>query len=435
MKLRRIITILALSLFTLNFTFSEGSQESAGSSSTKITVITHRTDLVDNLFQEYIIEFNKKYPEIEVNFEPITDYEGEIKIRMNTTQYGDVLMIPKMDSKKELPDFFEPLGTVAEMSAKYEFTADQEYDGYIYGISTVGNAQGIIYNTEVFKAAGITKTPSTPKEFLAALTSIKAKTDAIPYYTNYAAGWPLGGQWGAMAPCVAGNPKWKNFTLPHNDSPWAKGTPYYVISKLLWDMVEMELIEDDPTTTDWEACKGMLAKGKIGAMVLGSWSIIQMQNAAKDLGISPDVIGYMPFPFTNKDGNMYSSVGSDYHMAINVHSKNKDAARKWVDWFSSESGFSTHESGIPPLKAAPYPPTLIAFQNLGVKFFQDEPSPTDEIGLVQEIDSESEIGIENEQYRMRIVEAAIGNRNETFEDIMTMLNAKWEKARDALNVK
>ena len=30
------------------------------------------------------------------------------------------------------------------------------------------------------------------------------------------------------------------------------------------------LIEDDYTTTDWEGCKGMLNRGEIGCMVLGS---------------------------------------------------------------------------------------------------------------------------------------------------------------------
>ncbi len=431
---RKVLALITLITLALTFSFSAGNNEAAGDSK-EITVITHRTDLVDNLFQEYVMEFNKIYPDITVSFESITDYEGEIKIRMNTTQYGDVLMIPKENFPvSEYPDFFESLGATTEMEAKYEFTADTEYNGQVYGISTVGNAQGMLYNKEVFKAAGISKIPTSPEEFINSLSQIKAKTDSIPYYTNYSAGWPLGGQWEAEAPNVAGDPKWNNYVLPHTDEPWTEGRPYFVMAKLLWDMVEMQLIEDDPTTTDWEACKGMIAKGEIATMLLGSWSIIQMQQAAVSLGIDPDVIGYMPFPYTNVDGNMYSTVGSDYHMGINIHSEAKESAKTWIDWFTNESGFAQHESGIPAIKGAQYPPALVAFQELGVKFFQNTPSPAHEIGLLDQIDSESEIGRWSESYRMRIVEAAIGNRDETFEDIMTILNGKWKKARATLGV-
>jgi len=421
--------------FTANGLFANSKAE-AKSGKSEITVITHRTDLVDNLFQEYVAEFNKKYPDITVKFESMTDYEGEIRIRMNTTQYGDVLMIPKNNFPvSDYPQFFEPLGTVAEMNAKYEFSTDTEYDGKVYGISTVGNAQGMLYNKEVFKAAGITKTPSTPDEFIAALVAIKDKTDAIPYYTNYAAGWPLGGQWEAEAPNVAGDPKWNNYVLPHDNTPWSQGKPYYVMAKLLWDMVSMGLIEDDPTTTDWEGCKGMIARGEIATMLLGSWSIIQMQQAAELQGIDPGVIGYMPFPYTNANGNVYSVVGSDYQMGININSKQKEAARAWIDWFANESGFAQNQSGIPAPKGASYPAALIAFEQLGVKFIQNTPSPADEVGLLDEIDAQSGIGRWAEGYRMRIVEAAIGNRNESFEDIMTDLNTKWTDARKSLGLK
>lgn len=429
----KALAVLALSLFAITLSFGEGNKETTGPQ--EITVITHRTDLVDNLFKDYVEQFNKIHPDIIVNYESITDYEGEIKIRMNTDQYGDLLMIPKSNFPvSEYPDFFEPLGTVSDMSSKYEFTTDTAFEGNVYGISSVGNAQGIIYNKEVFKAAGINKIPATPEDFLAALNLIKANTDSIPYYTNYAAGWPMGGQWEAQAPNISGDPKWYSHSLPHMDSPWTPGEPYYVMSKLLWDMVEMELIENDPTTTDWEACKGMLAKGEIATMVLGSWSIIQMQQTAESLGIDPGVIGYMPFPYT-VNGNVYTSVGSDFQFGINVNSKNKEAARIYLDWFTKDSGFVAHESGIPVIKGAAFPEALAAFDELGVKFIQNTPAPAGEEALLDSIDAEAEIGRWSEAYRMRILEAAIGNRDESFEDIISDLNAKWNKARKTLGVK
>ncbi|CAM5502749.1 sugar ABC transporter substrate-binding protein [Streptomyces badius] len=42
----------------------------------------------------YTSEFNKVYPKVKVKFEGLTDYEGEVKIRMKTGELRDVLMIP-----------------------------------------------------------------------------------------------------------------------------------------------------------------------------------------------------------------------------------------------------------------------------------------------------------------------------------------------------
>ena len=60
----------------------------------EITVITHRTDLIDTKFADYKAAFEAKYPGTTVNFESITDYETDMGIRMQTTEYGDVLSLP-----------------------------------------------------------------------------------------------------------------------------------------------------------------------------------------------------------------------------------------------------------------------------------------------------------------------------------------------------
>lgn len=71
----------------------------------EITVITQRTDIVDTVFQDYAKEFNKLYPNVKVNFQALADYEGQIKIRMGTRDYGDVLLIPSSIPVEELPIF------------------------------------------------------------------------------------------------------------------------------------------------------------------------------------------------------------------------------------------------------------------------------------------------------------------------------------------
>ena len=158
-----------------------------------ITVLTNRTDLVDSKFADYAKTFQDKYPGTEVKFEAITDYEGDVAIRLQTEEYGDVLSIPNSIGNVDFPNFFEPLGTVDELKDKYkeQFLYAKYYDGQVYGLASTINAQGIVYNKRIWAEAGIEKLPVTPEEFLDDLALIKENTDAIPYYTNAAAGWPL----------------------------------------------------------------------------------------------------------------------------------------------------------------------------------------------------------------------------------------------------
>lgn len=397
------------------------SSGAAAEPSGDITVLTNRTDIVDTVFQDYKKKFEAKYPKVHVKFEAITDYEGEVRIRMNTEKYGDVLLIPNSVSADQLPTFFEPLGTVDDMKKTYRFVNEQAYQGKVYGIAITGNAQGFVYNKKVWAAAGVTQDPTTPDEFLADLKAIKDKTKAIPLYTNYKDGWPLT-QWESFRGIPSADPDAVN-KLATDPAPWAQGKDHYVIDSLLFDAVHQGLTEPDPTTTNWEASKKMLGTGKIATMALGSWAIVQMQQAAD----SADDIGYMPFPM-QVNGKFHTVIGGDYKNAINIHSDHKAAARAWVDWFANESHYATDQGGISPVISDAAPKTLADFEKLGVEYIELNPAPAGKEALVNNIDKASEIGLFDPKYRQEIVDAARGAKKETKEQIFDNLNSKWSKA-------
>ncbi|WP_062213744.1 ABC transporter substrate-binding protein [Demequina oxidasica] len=389
----------------------------------EITVLTNRTDLVDTVFADYKSTFEAKYPDVEVKFEAITDYEGEVATRMSTDDYGDVLLIPNSVNASDYPDFFEPLGSVDELSQTYRFIGSEaNFDGQSYGIAITGNANGLVYNKKVWADAGVTADPTTPEEFQKDLQMISDNTDATPLYTNYADGWPLT-QWESDRGGVTANANAVN-ELADTDAPWSEGMDHYIIDSLIFDAAAAGNIEEDPTTTNWEQSKTDLGTGKIGAMALGSWAIVQMQEAADDAAD----IGYMPFP-NQVDGTFHSVISGDYKNGINVHSENKAAARAWIDWFADESGYATDQGGISPRLDGPTPDTLKDFDAAGVEYIELTPPPAGQESLVSDIDNAAEIGLWSPDYRQRIVDAARGARDETKQDIFDDLNSKWAEAR------
>jgi ABC-type glycerol-3-phosphate transport system substrate-binding protein len=214
------------------------------------------------------------------------------------------------------------------------------------------------------------------------------------------------------------------------DNPWAPDEEYGIIDSILYDAVADGLTEDDPTTTNWENSKTLIGSGKVATMVLGSWAIVQMQQAAEAAGGSADDIGYYPFPY-QVDGKFHSTVGGDYKNAINVHSQHKAAARAWIDWFANESGYAAHEGGVSPVVGGDLPATLADFGPLGVEFVQLDPAPAGKEALEAAIYNGAEIDIWGNLYRQKLVDIARGAASGDKASYFADLNAKWAAARKA----
>jgi len=398
----------------------------AGKPKGEITVLTQRTDLVsDGTFKKYAAEFNKTYPDVTVKFEGVNDYENAIKTRLNGTKYGDVLAIPAAVKPSQLGQFFEPLGKTADYGGKYRYTAQASYNGTQFGIVSGGNANGVVYNKKVWEKAGITALPKSESEWLADLKLIKEKTDAIPLYTNYKDGWPLSQGMGSLG-AITNDPD-AAIHMAENPKPWTEGTDIYAIDSLLFDSVNQKLTEPDPLSTDWEGSKTQLASGKISAMVLGSWSISQMQAAAVKAGTSADDIGYMAFPATVK-GVQYATNAGDYAYGISKHSKAKAAAMAWITWFTEKSDYTKTQGMVSTLKDSPLPANLKGLSDAGVKLIEPAAAPKGKESLLSDIANQSQIDLYGQVYRQKLVDIARGAADGTKDSYFSELNAKWGAA-------
>lgn len=398
-----------------------------------IKFLHHKTDRQeDGTMDSMIAAFNEKFPNITVTTEAVTDYAEDALLRLSTGDWGDVMFIPAVD-KTDLSTYFMPLDTLDNLSKELNFVDAWEFGGNCYGIPYMANAQGVLYNKSVFEAAGISDLPTTPDELIADLQLIKDNTDAIPLYTNYAAGWTMGA-WDAYVGIVSnGDNTYMNQKLVHTAEPFTNpgdGTGAYSVYKILYDAVEQGLIEDDYTTTDWEGCKGMLNRGEIGVMVLGSWAYAQMQEA----GDKPEDVGYMPFPIT-VNGTQYVSAGGDYNYGINVNSsdENKLASLVFVKWMVEESNWCYNEGGYTVVKGGENPEMYAAFD--GCEVLSDQPALSGEETFLNDMNAESELSINaggNDKVQ-RIVEAA-ATGSESFDDIMADWNQKWQDAQEELEI-
>ena len=143
-------------------------------------------------------------------------------------------------------------------------------------------------------------------------------------------------------------------------------------------------------------------------------------------------IGYMPFPIS-VDGQQYAAAGPDYCFGINVNASEdeKNAALVFVKWMTEMSGFSYNEDGLPIVAGSDE--TKLDFAN--VTFVQDEPAVAGEEDLLNELNTESELNINNggNTKIQEIIEHA-ANGDKEFDDIMAEWNAAWSDAQESCGV-
>ena len=373
------------------------------------------------VMRTYIEGFEQKYPDIKINYTSYSEYDDEIKKRIADNDYGDVLFVPGYMDSQDASMCFEPLGKLEDLSLKYNFLHNSyKVDGTVYSLPSSAFAIGIIYNKAVFDQAGVTEIPKTAEDFLDDLEMVKERTDAIPFYTCHEWDWTII-NW-ADFPFIemSGNADYRGLEFVYEKDPFLEGSNYYNAYKLLYDIVDQGLCEEQFDSISWVDVYNKLNSGDIGSVVLGSWALCQIKEA----GENGDSIAFMPFPH-EINGKQYVSIGLDYGYCINKNSDKKDAARKFIDYMLDESGYAIDRDRISIVKTDPCPSVYGEMENIvmlsGSSF--NEETYDYYIRLVNGIDPTSASAIRD------IMDVAAGIKEGDYDQLMQDWNDCWEAAR------
>lgn len=379
------------------------------------------SNISEDIMKQYLDDFKNKYPKLEVKYRYYSNYENEVKNCLLNDDYGDVLFIPSFVNSSSYSTYFMPLGSMDELQKKYNYMeSSKNTNNVVYGIPSSAYITGILYNKDVFYQAGITQNPKTTEEFLQAMINIKERTDAIPFYTNCAAFWtlPLWEQFPYIEMTGSANYQYNIFVDELN--PFLEGSTHYTVYKLLYDMVSQGLCEDTPSASNWDKSKTMLNAGEIGCIAIGSWAVSQF----KDAGPNADAIAFMPFP-NEINGRQYMTISTDYCYAINKDSENKEAARAYIDFMLDESGYALDHETLSMVKTDPYPDSYGNMEN--IILLSTTPATADTYKKWKKLTSG--VSLEDGSGAKRVIEAASGVTDESFDDIVQDWNKQWEAKR------
>lgn len=384
-----------------------------------LTVVTDRTD-AEALYSKMEADFIALHPEVtDIIWESSSDYDNYITTRMNTKDYGDVLMIPfsMSGTPSDYETFFEPLGTVEELEKRYLDVTEADYNDMVYGLPTALNSLGIIYNAEVFQKAGVTEIPTSTEEFLEVCEKIQSQTDAIPFYTNYSgvAIWV-----GALS--SYGGEDFKENTLEAGTA-FQEGQPIREVMDLLYQLASNGYIEQDPITADAAKAKQMLANGEIAMMMRGSQDAAEIQEIAGE----KSTIKISPLPVIY-EGKTSLALGAPSVMGINKNSSNKEMAKVFLEYFvSAASGYADDLGGMSPNKADLTEEQKAMLEESRVVLTAPPTAP--EIDTIYSAIA-NEVGIARltDVLQKTINIALYPEQNESYEVYVADLESSWKKA-------
>jgi raffinose/stachyose/melibiose transport system substrate-binding protein len=291
--------------------------------------------------------------------------------------------------------------------------------GKIYGIPWALNFMGLYYNKDLFDKNGY-KIPTNYDEFVKLSEDLQSK-NILPIAMNGKDDWAVQFPWfDIVASTVyskAKDPKW-------DDKRYA-GQVKFADSALWKDSAAKydNLMKkgffgkpNDLIGTTYDQSKKMFSDGKAAMIIDGSWALAGYQEIAKQTKMN---IGTMALPANNAGEETYLTAAPSTGFVIWSGSKNKDLAKKFLEFVYSEANVNklAGAGALVAAKSSPAKPDPI-FANV-MPFI--EQGKTYEFSNINWPNGPQADGL------MKETQAALAGAS-TFTKVLETLDKSWDKA-------
>lgn len=282
------------------------------------------------VYKKLIKDFEKKYPKIEVEYENVefASIEQKFKSAAKTgkgapdVMRADVGLIPEYASLH----YIAPLdGTLALKGGTDDFTEGPlnttKYQGKTYGVPSVTDTLGILYNKKLLKKAGIEKAPTTWDEFIEAAKTIKKKTGVEGTYLNPDSYFLLPFLYGEGTDLA--DTKTKKITINSPEAVKAVTT-----AKKVYDQASAKV----DFANSYDNMQTSFKNGEVAMLVQGPWSVTDDLSGKAFKGDEGN-LGFAPVP-AGSTGKPQAPTGG-HDLTVYQGSKNLDAAYLFTQFMTS----------------------------------------------------------------------------------------------------
>ncbi|KPU26923.1 ABC transporter substrate-binding protein [Caloranaerobacter sp. TR13] len=279
--------------------------------------------------ENFIKEFEKENPNIHIVVNVPPEAGTVLRTRLTKNDIPDILSIGGTATYGELARAGVLLDlTDTEMVKKVQPAYIKmigklvgNNDGKVYGIPYATNANGILYNKDMFKELGL-DVPKTWDELIATAEKIKA-AGKVPFYLTLKDAWTAMIPWNALAANIPSD----DFIEKRNSNQTTfKATHKEVAEKML---TLLKYGHDDNFGVGYSDGNTAFAQGKSVMYLQGNWAIPEIKRANPNINV-----GIFPFPSTNNVERNRLISGVDVLFAVSANTKHKEAALKFIEFMT-----------------------------------------------------------------------------------------------------
>ncbi len=326
MKMKKIVALGMSGLLAVGMLAGCGgnSKKEIGNSATDIEIRVWQAGLGVEWLDKVIAGFEKAHPEYNVEYTASADAAAVISAyKMDDIDTTDLYIALKSSDTAN-----EPLNDVLDTKIEGESKTIREKfdaayldtetnaDGNVYSLTYGGGVAGIVYNTEMFKEAGITQLPRTTNE-LSVLCDTLYRKGMTPWCH-----FKQGGYWHMLTEVFAAQYDGLDYTVntfyaskddkgnsPSKDVFMAKDGRYQAL-KVYEKIITPDYVVSGSNSADHVSMQTQFLNKSCAMMVNGSW----MANEMKSVGNADNFLT-MKTPVISSITDKLSTVKKDSELA------------------------------------------------------------------------------------------------------------------------
>ncbi len=295
----------------------------------------------EKIIRQTLRDFEKKYPNISYQFQPIPgNYTEKLQLMLGTGKAPDLFWLKGDTSPAYMSfDVLEPLDPFLEQDPNFEiddffpvFRDAFKYRGKNYGVAKDFNAYVLFYNKRMFAEAGLDTVPTTWKELYTFSEKLTKDTNGDGKIDQY--GFVIEPSIDIVMPFAYQN----GGEIITEDGEIKIGDPAFVEATEFMMSLYRDGIATNPADVGAGWMGDVFSRRQCAMAISGAWLIPYLKDNAPDLEY-----GIVELPRGKRKATLAFSVA----MVIPKQSGHKEDAWQMLSYLSGKEGMKTWtESGI-----------------------------------------------------------------------------------------
>ncbi|WP_344057681.1 ABC transporter substrate-binding protein [Microbacterium pumilum] len=334
-----------------------GCASGSGSGVTTLNFFQFKGEALED-FNKIIADFEAENPDIKVVQNQVADADTIIRTLLVKDKAPDVITLNanggfgKLAQSGVFYDFSEEPVLQTINPAVQDILANLgNKEGEVNGLGYVNNANGVIYNQDIFEQQGL-EVPETWDEFIAVCDALK-DAGITPFYGTLADSWTGLPSFNALGAYPSQGDFWDQMRAEgenvgpdsevsfQKDFPEALDQQYELYSNYMQEGYRGKTYDDG---------NAAFANGEVAMLLQGIWAT----NPIKQ--INPDIrAGIFPYPATNDPGDRLLVSGVDVVVTMGKNTPHKEEAMRFIDYMFEKGvieDFAASQNMVPSVEGA-----------------------------------------------------------------------------------